>query len=264
MAHACFAGVLGYALGRAKFAGWSGPRRAVHLGGGLILAAVLNGLFHILEQRVTSAGLSSRRLLRHVDHDAPAPGRLAAREERMSEPKQGFFWEHDLLVPLAALVVLAIGWSTYGARNVSSKTAFDRQGLTFAYPSGWFPEGSDEDKLPVDLVFESTERRVFVHTKIGEKPELGGAEVALEISRARKYTFYKRLASTTKNLHGREWTRTEFAYAFQPTPDDLPEVQRAVEYSAVNGDKVYAVSVHGPEGKVAELESSILSTVSLK
>jgi len=56
----------------------------------------------------------------------------------------------------------------------------------------------------------------------------------------------------------------EFAYAYQPTPDDLPEIQRAVEYSAVNGDKVYAVSVHGPEARVAEMESTILATVSLK
>jgi hypothetical protein len=180
------------------------------------------------------------------------------------EDREPFFWEHDLLVPLVAVVVLAVGWALYGQRNDPAMATFDRQGILFSYPSGWFPKGSEEDKLPYDMTFESTERRVFVTTKVSEKPELGGAEVALEVSRARKYTFYKRLSSTTKTLHGREWTRTEFAYAYQPTPDDLPEIQRAVEYSAVNGNKVYAVSVHGPEGKVAELESTILGSVSLK
>ena len=59
MAHACFAGVLGYSLGRAKFSGWSGPTRALHLAGGLVLAAVLNGLFQVLEQKVTSHGLTT-------------------------------------------------------------------------------------------------------------------------------------------------------------------------------------------------------------
>jgi len=61
MAHACFAGVLGYALGRAKFTPeWSGVTRQLHLGASLLLAATLNGLFAILEQRVVSAGLSTQ------------------------------------------------------------------------------------------------------------------------------------------------------------------------------------------------------------
>jgi RsiW-degrading membrane proteinase PrsW (M82 family) len=58
MAHACFAGVLGYALGRAKFASGSGQSRNMMLLGGLTLAAVLNGVFNILEEKVVSAGLS--------------------------------------------------------------------------------------------------------------------------------------------------------------------------------------------------------------
>jgi RsiW-degrading membrane proteinase PrsW (M82 family) len=57
MAHACFAGVLGYALGRAKFASHSGLQRNLVLFGGLVLAAVLNGVFHILEQKVVASGL---------------------------------------------------------------------------------------------------------------------------------------------------------------------------------------------------------------
>lgn len=59
MAHACFAGVLGYALGRAKFAKVGGLSRNLGLLGGLVLAAILNGLFNLLEQRVTAAGLTA-------------------------------------------------------------------------------------------------------------------------------------------------------------------------------------------------------------
>jgi RsiW-degrading membrane proteinase PrsW (M82 family) len=58
MAHACFAGVLGYALGRAKFAARSGVHRNLTLLAGLLLAAALNGLFMILETRVVSTGLA--------------------------------------------------------------------------------------------------------------------------------------------------------------------------------------------------------------
>jgi len=58
MAHACFAGVLGYALGRAKFATSAGLTRNFVLLAGLVVAAVLNGVFHVLEQKVVASGLS--------------------------------------------------------------------------------------------------------------------------------------------------------------------------------------------------------------
>ena len=54
LAHASFAGLLGYFLGQVRF-----ERTPVYyLPAGLALAAVLNGLFFLLEDRVTDAGLS--------------------------------------------------------------------------------------------------------------------------------------------------------------------------------------------------------------
>jgi protease PrsW len=58
LAHACFAGVLGYALGRAKFHVSVEPRaRNVVLGAGLLTAALLNGSFGLLERVVKVSGL---------------------------------------------------------------------------------------------------------------------------------------------------------------------------------------------------------------
>ena len=58
LAHACFAGVLGYALGRAKFHVSMQPRaRNILLGAGLLAAAVLNGSFALLERVVKVSGL---------------------------------------------------------------------------------------------------------------------------------------------------------------------------------------------------------------
>lgn len=57
LAHACFAGALGYALGRAKFAGATPLRRAGTLLGGLLCATLLNGLFTLLEGVVKVSGL---------------------------------------------------------------------------------------------------------------------------------------------------------------------------------------------------------------
>ena len=59
LAHACFAGVLGYALGSAKFSRAAPVARGTNLFGGLCAAAVLNGVFTALEDRVLLAGVNS-------------------------------------------------------------------------------------------------------------------------------------------------------------------------------------------------------------
>jgi RsiW-degrading membrane proteinase PrsW (M82 family) len=59
LAHACFAGVLGYMLGRAKFSGAGPAWRATLLFAGLVAAALLNGLFELFGGGVVSAGMSA-------------------------------------------------------------------------------------------------------------------------------------------------------------------------------------------------------------
>lgn len=56
MAHASFAGVLGYALGRARFGSSAGMQRNLILLAGLLVAATLNGLFSLLEAAVRAVG----------------------------------------------------------------------------------------------------------------------------------------------------------------------------------------------------------------
>jgi len=57
LAHACFAGVLGYALGRAKFSTGSALQRSGILLVGLLVAALLNAQFGLLENIVKAHGL---------------------------------------------------------------------------------------------------------------------------------------------------------------------------------------------------------------
>ncbi|HET6611783.1 MAG TPA: PrsW family intramembrane metalloprotease [Kofleriaceae bacterium] len=57
LAHASFAGVLGFAMGIAKLGRFSPRVRAGILAGGLGAAAVLNGVFHLLEDSVRVSGL---------------------------------------------------------------------------------------------------------------------------------------------------------------------------------------------------------------
>jgi RsiW-degrading membrane proteinase PrsW (M82 family) len=57
LAHASFAGVLGYVLGRAKFTRRSALVRGLFLMGGLLLAAMLNGQFTVVESWLQQTGM---------------------------------------------------------------------------------------------------------------------------------------------------------------------------------------------------------------
>lgn len=57
LGHACFAAVLGLAIGWAKFAPGHGWRRSVMLLAGVLAAALLNGLFGVVEAAISVPGL---------------------------------------------------------------------------------------------------------------------------------------------------------------------------------------------------------------
>jgi protease PrsW len=58
LAHASFAGALGYVMGRAKFSRRSAPVRGILLFAGLLGAAVLNGQYQVVEAWVSNAGMA--------------------------------------------------------------------------------------------------------------------------------------------------------------------------------------------------------------
>jgi RsiW-degrading membrane proteinase PrsW (M82 family) len=60
LAHASFAGVLGYVLGRSKFTRRTPLLRTVLLFCGLLLAAILNGQFQLVEVWISSSGLAQQ------------------------------------------------------------------------------------------------------------------------------------------------------------------------------------------------------------
>jgi protease PrsW len=60
LAHASFAGVLGYVMGRARFTRRSAPVRGALMLLGLVGAALLNGQFALMESWITQSGLDSQ------------------------------------------------------------------------------------------------------------------------------------------------------------------------------------------------------------
>ncbi|MEM9493906.1 MAG: PrsW family glutamic-type intramembrane protease, partial [Myxococcota bacterium] len=170
LAHACFAGVMGYALGRARFGAGSATRSALIPMLGLLAAVALSGLFRLVEGWVATADMAgatwrglvytavlaavmffavsllSRRLL------AISPFRDSGSEPAEDRPPVGEDRPDAigsaLPVLVAAVALIAVGHIGYRALTAPQLVPFAHDGLTVHRPAGWLP--------PTPVEFTST------------------------------------------------------------------------------------------------------------
>jgi hypothetical protein len=208
------------------------------------------------------AKLDARRAAQEREAEAAAAARAAA-----SKPAtQGWFLEHDGIVTVAAMVLLLLGFLSYRQVTAQQLATFDRQGLTFTYPKGWFPNDPTPEAFPVAVSFAAIDPTTKVEVHVSKKPAFDGPiESVLDLSRSRQYgELYKKFSTEKRTIAGKEWLRSDFSYAFKKSDDDTPRVASAVEYATVNNENLYVVTIHGPSDKVRGLEHDVLGTVSLK
>jgi hypothetical protein len=172
-------------------------------------------------------------------------------------------WTHDLPVAMAGLVVLFTGYVIYAVMTRPQVATFHAEGLSLRHPKGWYPR----EEAPGHWWYESNEDpSERLEIRVGPRPQLS-ASVATATEFERSTTaggFYKRLERGEIELGGREWIRTRFSYAFKPSEEDAPALATGIEYACVNGDKMFVVTAHGSEAKVAELEDEYLRSVTLR
>jgi hypothetical protein len=203
---------------------------------------------------------------RRAAHEREAAEAAASAASSSRPPAQGWFLEHDGLVTLVAVLLLLSGWFSYRQVTAQELATFDRQGLTFTYPKGWFPNDPAPDAFPVNVSFAALEATTRVEVRISKKPAFDGPlESVLDLTRSQRYgELYKKVASDKRTVSGKEWLRSEFVYAFKKTDDDSPRLAQAVEYATVNNENLYVVTIHGPSDRVRDLEHEVLGTVALK
>jgi hypothetical protein len=190
----------------------------------------------------------------------------AAAEQVTRPPRQSWFLEHDGLVTAVAVVLLFVSWFSYRKVTEQKSATFDRQGLTFTYPAGWFPNDPTPDAFPVNVSFAAVEPTTKVEVRISKKPAFDGPiESVLDLYRSRQYgELYRKFTTEKRTVAGKEWLRSDFSYAFKKSDDDTPRVAWGVEYATMNNENLYVVTMHGPEDKVKGLEHDVLGTLSLK
>jgi hypothetical protein len=171
----------------------------------------------------------------------------------MSEP----FWSrHDLHVVAIALVILALGGVFHDAGGDARKTV-SRERVAVQVPSDWLATPATDA-----TVVRGEDAVTRLEIRVAEPPgPLVGLEAALELERAQRHgPLYTRAGSG----EARGWLRTVFSYAFKPTPTHAARVATGVEYARVDGGRLFVITLHAPEERVAALEADILSTLVLR
>jgi protease PrsW len=280
MAHGCFAGVLGYALGRARFAARSAAERNLTLLIGLVVAAILNGVFALLHPlvRVVGTELSPepwRGLAFAASFAAVvfmATSFLLRRQPGIKAPetapprREGALMRLDLAAVAGVLALLLIGWIATRSLARPELATFARRGLTVSYPAGWFPRDPGERAFPATVSFRSASAASeWLEIRLAPRPLVSGALVSvLDLERSQRFgAYYTSFGSSQRQVGGSQWSRTRYAHAYRAAPGDAPLVLHAVDYARVRGDTLYVVSVHAPEDRVGDLEQLLLSSVSI-
>lgn len=256
LAHASFAAVLGYIMGRAKFRKGSD---ALPLIGGITLAAVLNGTFFLLQGEVTTRGLDYNPwnglllaagmailvfavIFRLI-------GRARQVGEQTLEAESGrYYLREDLPVLAAVLVLFLCGLAVRGTvlGEVQHVAAADA-GLKFELPAGWTMSDQREGGIRAsDPTSGSAFRTQLTVLREPLADDPGTIMMGRALRLSNEHKLFRQLTTEQATIAGRPAMRIEFAYVADPhenfmlaTP--LPVVVRAEEYLVVEGTDLISI-----------------------
>ncbi len=194
---------------------------------------------------------------------------------------------HDLLVVVVATALLVAGAFIYRKLVEPKMVEFSHAGLTFQRPTGFFPpvdieapatsfgglaglaDRGDTAAQPAPPRYHKLYKTpagplVALEVRIDRKPTYRGLGIVLQQARRQRYGEFLWVANAEdRDVGGAAWARTEFQYATKAAQDDAPQVATGIEYAAVNGDRLYVVTVHGTRPEAIRLESLVQTTLTL-
>lgn len=254
LAHASFAGVLGYAMGRAKFREGSDTFSLV---GGIALAAVLNGIFFFVQGQVTTRGLEYKPwnglILAAVFAIAVfavvfrlmGRAREAGAHALVFETERHYLRE-DAPVLAVALVLLLGGFGVRGTilhevRPVSSAGA----AISVELPADWIVGANGESGIEASdpTSGSSFSTRISIRRESGNgagDADLSGLAMARIVGLSRELAFFRQLSLSEATVSGRQAIRIDYVFVTNPhesilLADPVPVVVRAVEYLIPDG-----------------------------
>lgn len=197
------------------------------------------------------------------------------------------FHQHDLLVPIAALALLAVGGLGYHSLTAPRLSTYEHDGLSFSWPGNWLPRDEvapaplrllgdismreDAEPLPGTAGRSSTFHEVYsyapdselrLEVRIAQRPRYGNLRGVLSFERRNRYgELYRQLDGRPITIGGHDWLLTRYQYAYKPERNHAPITAIGVEYATISGDKLYVVTIHGSARETKWLSGLLAPTL---
>jgi S1-C subfamily serine protease len=204
---------------------------------------------------------------------AAAIGRLRQRARTDLAELRVQYQRHDVLVLLLALVIIVVAGRLRATLVTPTDKKFDQHGLVFEHPAGWLvtegvpvPEprlvhdtgaGTKDDALYHAELTESGGGTGKLEVLIDKKPVWSNIVTGLELDRRTRWgELYRLDDSSVRSIAGHDWLRTAYHYA-HAEKDDVPRVDRAVEYATIDREQLYVLTLFGTPGELSQLEEIV-------
>ena len=273
LAHAAFAGVLGYFLGRAKLE----RERILWLPLGFLLATLLNGLFTILRSRLETGdiimgsvtavlpavsglflagalalivAIGVALLIQRDIARTQAHGRRAAVDAKVGDPQSNF-------ATIALFVVLIIVGIIAWLSITGSVATFEVAGFKGAYPGHYGVATREGDVFRVADVLGSGSEFAIQTMELQAGESAQQVVSALAVQRGSDFAAYKVLESKEVTLNGKPALWQRFAYVDPMTLlKTLPRVVEGEDYIVVDGNRAVIITLLTSPENLPDVEPS--------
>ncbi len=219
---------------------------------------------------------------------AAAIQRLRQRASTDIAQLRGHYHRHDLVVLLAALIIIVVAGRVHTGMTTPPNVMFPEhekdeeaiaRGLTFEHSQAWLKA----EKLPpwppriahdptgqppkatgayYSALTSSVDPNAKIEIYIDKRPAWTNIVTGLELDRRQRWgELYTLDESTVEEIEDQNWLRTAYRYAHAPEKGDVPRVDRAIEYATVDREQIYIVTLFGSEQELSRIESVVAPTL---
>ena len=207
---------------------------------------------------------------------AAAIARLRARARTDLAELRVHYRRHDIVVLLAALVIIVAAGRVHTRLVTPPNTTFSEHGLTFEHSQAWLapePIPPPSPRLVRELPSLATNKddayyhvaltssvagTARIEVLVDKKPGWSNIVTGLELDRRTRWgELYAQDDSSVTAIAGHDWLRTAYHYAHEPEKGDLPRIDRAIEYATIDRDQIYVISLFGTSLELERMDEVI-------
>jgi S1-C subfamily serine protease len=224
-----------------------------------------------------------------IDPVALAAAAIARLRDRARTDLAGLrvqYHRHDILVLLAAFVIIVVAGRVHDALVTTATVLFDpsgpsgKYGLSFEHSKGWLtsaggplpsprivheiaPWPARPSARPYRVELTSTvDPTARIEVMIDKKPAWSNIVTGLDLDRRTRWgELYTLDDSSVRSVEDHQWLRTAYRFAHAVDKGDVPRVDRAVEYATIDREQIYVITFFGTPAEIDRIEEVVAPTL---